>query len=267
MSNAKLQQGSVLTKEDAFELGLINSKDCDNRAIIISHDCDLANNAEYIEFIIGTLIHTPDPLRQHAHHPRQLHLTFDLIEPFHIELDYYSKKIIEKSKIIGKIAKVHVISEHGKQVLKQWLAAGYGRPAFPNEFEERLRKVREKIKKTLAPESKNIFGLFFDLGKDRTAELNSEEAYFLSIYVIYDASQEGTAAREASEKVAAKLQEFFEKTYGMANSAKEIALEKCIAVADTHITLADIRKIDQWRLEYMSLKNDPPSSFLSVGGT
>ena len=180
MSNAKLQQGSVLTKEDAFELGLINSADCNNRAIVISHDCDLANNVEYVEFIIGTLISTPDPLRQHAHHPRQLHLTFDLNEPFHIELDYYSKKIIEKNKVISKVTKIHVISEHGKQILKQWLAAGYGRPAFPNEFEE-------------------------------------------------------------------------------------IALEKCIAVADTHISLADIRKIDQWRLEYMSLKNNPPSSFLLAG--
>jgi hypothetical protein len=265
MSNAKLQQGSVLTKEDAFELGLINSKDCNNRAIIISHDCDLANNAEYIEFIIGTLIHTPDPLRQHAHHPRQLHLTFDLTEPFHIELDYYSKKIIEKNKVTVKVAKTHVISEHGKQVLKQWLAAGYGRPAFPNEFEKRLRKVRKKIEKTLNPESKYIYGLFFDLGKDRTVELDSEEAYFLSIYVIYDASQVGSAAREVGERVAAKLQEFFEKTYGMADSTREIALEKCIAIADTHITLADIRKIDQWRLEYTSLKNDPPGSFLFAG--
>ncbi len=265
MSNAKLEQGSVLTKEDAFELGLINSADCNNRAVIISHDCDLANNVEYIEFIIGTLIHTPHPLRQHAHHPRQLHLTFDLDEPFHIELDYHSKKMIEKSKVISKVTKILGISEHGKQILKQWLAAGYGRPAFPNEFEKRLDKIKEKIKKTLAPESKYIFGLFFNLGKDRIVELGTDDPYCLSISVVYDSSQEGLPAKEAGERVAAKLQEFFEKTYGMADSAKGIALEKCVAVADSLISLADLRKVDQWRLEYISLKNDPPSSFLLAG--
>ena len=45
----------------------------------------------------------------------------------------------------------------------------------------------------------------------------------------------------------------------------EIALEGCSAVADTFMTLADLRRVDQWRLEYLSLREDPSSKFLAVG--
>jgi len=46
---------------------------------------------------------------------------------------------------------------------------------------------------------------------------------------------------------------------------KEIALDACEAVADTRLTLADLRRVDQWRLEYISLQDDDQGDFLSVG--
>ena len=47
--------------------------------------------------------------------------------------------------------------------------------------------------------------------------------------------------------------------------ATEIALENCGAVADTYMTLADLRKVDQWRLEYISLGDEPISHFIPTG--
>jgi hypothetical protein len=36
-------------------------------------------------------------------------------------------------------------------------------------------------------------------------------------------------------------------------------------VADTRLTLADLRRVDQWRLEYISLRDDEQGDFLPVG--
>lgn len=91
------------------------------------------------------------------------------------------------------------------------------------------------------------------------------EPYFLSISVAYDATEGGQAAREAVELVAKDLGTLFKDAYGAADAATEIALLACNAVADTLVTLADLRRVDQWRLEYLSLREDPAGDFLAAG--
>ena len=107
--------------------------------------------------------------------------------------------------------------------------------------------------------------LFFDLGEERNVELSDGEAYFLSISVVYDATEGGHTARKTAEKVADQLRNLFEQAYGATDKATEIALESCKAVADTFMTLADLRKVDQWRLEYISLREEPVGNFLATG--
>lgn len=108
-------------------------------------------------------------------------------------------------------------------------------------------------------------GLFFDLGEERAVELPDGEPYFLSISVAYDMEKGGQAAREAADKAATALAALFKAAYGTPDTAVEIALERCNAVADTEITLADLRRVDQWRLEYVSLREDPAGDFLAAG--
>ena len=57
----------------------------------------------------------------------------------------------------------------------------------------------------------------------------------------------------------------FEKTYGKPDVATEIALDAFEAVADTRLTLADLRRVDQWRLEHISLRDGDQGDFLPVG--
>jgi hypothetical protein len=104
--------------------------------------------------------------------------------------------------------------------------------------------------------------LFFDLGEERAIDLKDGDPYFLSISVVYDAIEGGPNARASAEKVADGLRTLFEQAYGTVDTATEIALDACNAVADTSITLADLRKVDQWRLEYISLREDPAGDFL-----
>lgn len=190
------------------------------------------------------------------------------VELRHVDRKQVSKALFAKS---GPRDGNFLLPADEKRTLKQWLAARYGRPAFPNAFENRLRKtvgkksVEYRIAKILAPESSHLVALFFDLGEDIAIELEEATPYFLSISVVYDATQGGPNARASSEKVASELQMLFEHAYGTVDTATEIALDACSAVADTFMTLADLRKVSQWRLEYISLGEDPAGDFLPAG--
>ena len=273
------RQGDLLTCETAAALGLVEANDEGRRAIIITHDCDLPHEGEpFVEVIIAELVVNdpkPDPQLSYGKNPRRLHLAYEGTDaaPLILELRHGDRRSVPKGDFAERAVKDNSVAlpVEAKRALKQWLAARYGRPAFPTEFEERLRRragkrtVEQQIAKILEPDAKHLVGLFFDLGEQRGAEAVEGEPYALSVSVVYDAAEGGGQARTSAERVALQLRELFEKTYGKPDVATEIALDACEAVADTRMTLADLRRVDQWRLEYMSLRDDDQGDFLPVG--
>jgi hypothetical protein len=272
------RQGDLLTQETAAKLTALNSTvGEEHRVVVITHDCDLPHDGETsVEVIVADVINAPNPQFSYAKNPRKLHLGYEVVDgrSVFVELRHAERRIVPK----GEFEKHAARDDHaslpidGKRALKQWLAARYGRPAFPNAFEDRLRKVVSKknsverqIGKILEPEAKHLVGLFFDLGEQRSTEVAVGQPYALSISVVYDAIEGGTQARQSAEKVASQLSELFEQAYGKPDSASEIALDACEAVADTSMTLADLRRVDQWRLEYISLGDDDSGDFLPAG--
>lgn len=274
--NTEWRQGDLLTDEQAHAMGLVECLGSVHCVVLISHDCDLASDRElFVEVIVGSLVQAINPMLANARNPRSLHVRFVsegegnmYVELRHVDRKQVSKVLFAKS---GLRDGNFLLPADEKRALKQWLAARYGRPAFPNAFENRLRKtvgkkpVENRIAKILAPESSHLVALFFDLGEDTAIELEDANPYFLSISVVYDATQGGPNARASSEKVSSELRTLFEQAYGTADTATEIALDACNAVANTFITLADLRKVNQWRLEYISLGEDPAGDFLPAG--
>ncbi|WP_313303506.1 hypothetical protein [Diaphorobacter sp.] len=274
------RQGDLLTQETAAKLTALDSAVGEaHRVVVITHDCDLPNDSETsVEVIVADVVSAPNAQFSYAKNPRKLHLGYEVTggQSVVVELRHAERRIVPK----GEFEKYAARDGHaslpidGKRALKQWLAARYGRPAFPNAFESRLRKVVSKknsverqIGKILEPEAKHLVGLFFDLGEQRSAEAPAGEPYALSISVVYDATEGGTQARQSAEMIAGQLRELFEQAYGKPDTATDIAIDACEAVADTAITLADLRRVDQWRLEYISLNDHDHGNFLPVGET
>ncbi len=274
--DTKWRQGDLLTDKEAHAIGLVGSLNSNHRVVLISHDCDLPNDTEtFVEVIVGSLVQARDPMLANARNPRRLHLKFvsKAGENMCVELRHFDRQQVCKAEFAKIRARDRnfLLPADEKRALKQWLAARYGRPAFPNAFENRLRKtvgkksVEYRIAKILEPESSHLVALFFDLGEGKAIELEDEVPYFLSISVVYDATEGGPNARASAEKVADELRTLLEQAYGTVDNATEIALDTCTAVADTFMTLADLRKVDQWRLEYISLSEDPAGDFLPTG--
>lgn len=204
------RQGDLLTREVA-------AVDEERRVIVITHDCDLPHGSELcVEVIVAEMVVKEDPQLSYAKNPRRLHLAYEGINaaPLILELRHGDRRSVPKGDFAERAVKDHSLALpiDAKRILKQWLAARYGRPAFPNEFEKRLRKgkVERKIAKILEPDAKYLVGLFFDLGEQRGTEAVEGEPYALSVSVVYDANEGGADARGAAERVAMQLRELFE---------------------------------------------------------
>jgi hypothetical protein len=262
-------------------LGLVGKGNEEHFAVVITHDCDLPHKAEQsVEVIVADKVvrsPMPDPQLSYAKNPRKIHLIYEESggSTLILELQHNNRCSIQKADFAKHAIKDDnlTLPDMEKRTLKQWLAARYGRVAFPDEFEKRLRRldgkynVVQRIGKILESESKYLVGLFFNLGEQRGIEVIEGDPYALSVSVVYDSIEGGSQARLAAEDIASQLRELFERVYSKADVATELAIDACEAVADTEITLADLRRVDQWRLEYVSLQDDDQGNFLSLGET
>jgi hypothetical protein len=270
------RQGHLITEEGALALALSGVAGSSKRVVVISHDCDLANDKEeFVEVIVGETIHKADGNFVGAKNPRCLHLRYNhnTSTALCVELRHTNRKVIPSptfSQLEAEDSRFSLADDE-RRVLQQWLAARYGRAAFPNKFEEALRltvrskTVEDRIAAITARESAHLVGLFFDLGENRFSELPSGDPYDLRISVVYDTSKDAVRSREAAEKAASEISALLLEAFGKPQDAELIAVEACTSVADTHFSLADLRRVDQWRLEYVSLRQNPVGEFLGPG--
>ncbi len=281
--DTKWQQGSILTEEDAKTLGLVLPNNPNTRAIVISHDCDLPNDKDpEVEVIIGLVVPKVDQNYVRAHNVRCLHLTYNspttAEKHFFIELHHPQRRVVEKDRFSQAKApdSILCLPENEKQALKQWLAAHYWRPAFPNAFENRLRKkahkdtVEKRMAKILTKANQYLVAVFFDLGGSRYSELSDNEPYYLSIVLVYDHKQvelldQEKNAKMIAEDAATKITDLFYNVFGKPSVATELVLEECLAIADNRFSFADVQSMDQWRVEYMSLRESTPDNLLLAG--
>ena len=144
------RQGDLLTQETAAKLTALNcAVGEEHRVVVITHDCDIPHDGETsVEVIVADVVNAPNPQFSYAKNPRKLHLGYEVADgkSIVVELRHAERRIVPK----GEFEKNAARDDHaslpidGKRALKQWLAARYGRPAFPNAFESRLRRVASK---------------------------------------------------------------------------------------------------------------------------
>lgn len=268
-----LRQGFCISQYEAAKLG-VNIED-NEYLVIISHDCDLSSSAENeAEYIIGKKIDAPVKDFLSAKHPRKLQIPYTLSnhQEMYVELIASAKHKFYKN--INACVDGYLLSDRNKFAFKQWLAARYGRPEYPNAFENCLRKrdgkktIEQKLNSLICEVSEFLIGVYFDLCGTRETETPDENVYPLRIYLVYDSEHfRGTEiSRKNTEHAAANIKNLFESNFsGPQGEDITIDLETCEAISDLHFSMNSLRKMDQWRLEYVSLSSHDPSDFISIG--
>jgi hypothetical protein len=272
-------QGDVLADEAAKLLGLQHPDKPDATFVVtISHDCDLTaavDKEPLSEIIVGRRIDKMggDSFGKTA---RRLHIEYQTKSgPVFLELMAPSKQVVNKSELLTTTPRKDMwLDGYGLRILQRWLAARYSRAAFPEAFEDRLRAAvipgkrdfLKKIEHILSDGGDHIRALLFDLDGGIDIERKTpDDLYQLGIVVLYDSIRDELTAAAAATTAARSLESLFEAAFYSPSSAwLNIQLQYCDPVSDSAITVAQSEALKQWRLEHMSLQDDPPQPMISV---
>ena len=261
------RQGHVLTDDTVDKFGLRDAQDHEKTVVVVvSHDCDLAASPEKepdIELIVGRQIEKADGNFTHAKTPRVLHVEFATPEGAKlVELGATKKTRVVKNDFADQEPRREFqLGPAGQSILQRWLGARYRRAAFPDAFEKRLNEsgASARLSKILKPAGKHICAIFFDVDSGEEVQRNQpEDTYGLAVVLLYPSQpscQESEAvALQVKEQIEAAFKQLF---FNENNSWREIELLACMVMSDEALTYAQSTLLKQWRLEHLSLREEP----------
>jgi hypothetical protein len=261
------RQGHVLSQECVQALGLANPDAPDRTCVVvISHDCDLANDdlqtEPNVEVIIGCLPKKGSGNYFWAKAPRTLHL--DAVHgdvPTVIELIATAKRLVPKSALAAFTAdNTYSLSGKSLSTLRSWLAVRYNRASFPDPFVNRLSqsKVDKGLAKLIEPIGQRLSAVYFDVDGGKEIDRSDGSPYDLKIVLTYPPGDDPEQTADEVEKLEASIETLFSKKHfdpaiGVWNG---IAMTTCMSISEDDLTVSKTRLLTEWRLEYMTLKAD-----------
>jgi hypothetical protein len=264
--NTLWRQGSVLSNENFTAACLTNPNNFD-LAIAISHDCDIANdkitNGMYVEpvveFVFARIIEKQDGNNTYGKNPRILHLgCIHEGKSIVIELVALGKRILQKDVLTAFEPDESYDLYSSRQILQSWLAARYRRHALPNSLVERLRDFLTYVDKQGKQHSAGI--LSFRVKYEPKDELTSDEPYEFWLNIIY--SNDNSDYASIVEEMASDLKQKFSDKVLKTNIGK-VDLRQCEAFSESEFTVRRMRETEEYRLEYLSYRTDPPEPSIS----
>lgn len=258
------RQGQVLHAESAAALGLAHpSEGATTCAVVIGHDCDLANDnleAERdVEVIVGRLVDKPDGNFQWGKAPRTLHLEMKKSgAPITVELVATDKRLVSKQQLAAHSPDDEFTLEpRALNVLRAWLAIRYNRAAFPDPFVDRMKALRldEKLTQTLKSYVNVVSVVFFVVDDGNELDRTDDSAYELSIFLAYVPGDDPEKTADRADEVAEKIEALFaQRCYDKKSGWAGIQLNTCSSISEDDLSVSQAKLLTQWHLEHMSLR-------------
>jgi hypothetical protein len=261
------RQGYALTDETVEKFALRDARAPEvTLVVVISHDCDLAASPDKepeVELIVGRLIEKADGNFTHAKTPRVLHIEFATPDGGKfVELSATKKVRVAKSDFAGhEPRREFQLGPTEQSILQRWLGARYRRAAFPDAFEKRLNEsgASARLTKILKPAGKHICAIFFDVDGGKEVQRNDpNDSYALTIVLLYTSQPNSAESEAVALKVREQIESVFKELFfDRDNSWRDIELLECMVMSDEALTYAQSGLLKQWRLEHLSLREDP----------
>jgi hypothetical protein len=267
--NTPWRQGHILMSTTVEQLRLVHPESRGSTCVVvISHDCDLANDDLTVEpmaeVIIGRILPKGNGSCRYGKSPRVLHLeAMHLGNPVIIEIAAPDKRTLDK-RLLSKSSHDPAFTVSAKELatLRYWLGIRYKRAAFSNEFEARMAstKMKPKLAKLLEDDSL-ISGVYFDVDAGEEVDHNDGSPHSLTIVLAYDAGDDPIQSMDTAENLAARVEKAFaaacfdEKT----EVWTDIYLRGCIATSEDDLTVSRAKALKLWRLEHLSHRDDDPN--------
>lgn len=219
--------------------------------VVVSQDCDLVHDDYDDEPVVEVLLakRIADSEKRSellaGKNPRHLQLRMsDENGKFFAEARPFDRWMVPRHHFeqYGPDAVVS-LDRDSLERIPDWLAKRYNRPALPDAFNDRTSTARSKFLKLLQKKHKYVTGIFVELS---TYEELSDEPYVIGIHVVAQrALWQDEAALEEVGLMTTRLEALF-------CECKGISVEFCALQSEAQFSLEDIRKSDEWDVEYMS---------------
>ncbi len=258
------RQGHVLPQDAVVQLGLVEAGRADSaRAVVISHDCDLANanlNAEPdVEVLVGGVAAALNGNFAWGKSPRTLHLSVQKGPGAEIlELVQTSKFLVPKTALAKyQPSAEHSMDQQALSTLRSWLATRYNRAAFADTFVNRLGAARadERLAQLLKSSGDLISFVFFKMEEGHTVERPDGDPYIFDIVLVFPPGEDAEASAERADALAETIESALQERL---KEPTALVLRSCMAISEDDITVARAKVLTQWRLEHMTLRADEP---------
>ncbi len=261
------RQGHLLTPEAALAFGFSHQESPDlTCVVVISHDCDLANDAlpiePDVEVIVGRRVQKGDGNYYWAKAPRTLHIdTVHNSSGAVIELVATAKRVIPKKELASFTPDTsYALPGKSLSALRSWLSVRYNRTAFPDAFVNRLSqfKVDRRLAKIIEPVGNLLSAVYFDVDGGQEIDRSELSPYELKIVLLYPPGDDPEQAAYDVEKIEIAVTNLFEEKHFDHGTGKwnGIALKQCLSISEDDLTVSKAKLLTQWRLEYMTIKAD-----------
>lgn len=253
------RQGHVLPQAAVAHFGLTNAADPDSTcALVITHDCDLANESlaaePYVEVIVGRTVAAANGNFSWGKAPRTLHFPVQREgAPATVELVATEKVTLHKAEL-ASFEPDPRFSLDGQTlaVLRSWLSARYNRAAFADAFVTRMKETKADVKlvKALEDHGKNVSFTYFDVDNGQCVERAEGAPYSLKVVLVFNPGDDPDAAADAAEEAAAAVEKALRGR--LPEGGTSIRLDACFAISEDDISVSQARVLNHWRLEYMT---------------
>lgn len=264
--NSGWWQGALLPESAYLQLISVKYETDDSAscAIVISHDCDIANDNLYaepdVEVALGRFVDTVENNYKYGKSTRVLHLEYDghedkvTVEIISTKRFWISKNDLASFKPDGRC----LLSPENLGVLRTWLAARYRRAAFPDRFVDLMDDLglRERLPK-LCSNQPHISGVYFKLNEMPGV---AGVEFDLAVVIVYVSGDEPSVSEKQANSLVAGIEELFKRRcYGKKDEKNPkwtgIRLERCFSVSEDDLTVRYARLLTDWPLDYISNKD------------
>ncbi len=266
------RQGHVLPDDAVKAFGLSTDTTTSVLAIVVSHDCDLAQDPSVeprAEIIVGHRIATADGNFTYAKNARRLHLTFSGGgEHLTADLVASCKSTVVKDQLAEyePVENVKLTLIEGN-ILQRWLAARYRRAAFPDEFDRRLERtgIRDRLGKILKSAGTSIAAIYFDVDQGQDIpRAEDDDPYTLAIYLLFSTETDPESAEQAAEAAKQKIKNAFREKCSSKETGTwhDIQLIACEVISDQAMTVQQAETLKRWSADHISLRTETPQAML-----
>ncbi|MGD9108117.1 MAG: hypothetical protein PVI75_02995 [Gammaproteobacteria bacterium] len=220
--------------------------------VVISQSCNMLHDSledePDIELLYLEKIDSIDGNYQYGKNPRKIHICIKHGKNKECYLCHIKNRIFIQRTILQDItpSKEYVVEKKVIDSLVNWIIKRYNRAAFPDAFNERLRKSKKSIKDILEKNVDNVHGIFIQLEPE--IELDDDKNYEITLRLIFPSHIVTNEERKNLDNVLENIVDILSQNKGI------LVKDDYRAVSVNDISYGEMSAFDNWDYDHLSYK-------------